>query len=170
MTNSHQQTQWTIEVYTDPLGSEQREKIGSFYSALREELETFQLSSDQMFLSERAYAVCDREGQIVGLAGVRKKSLMGVLFMVVQASHQGKGVGKQLMTRLMEDVGPFKILMLSVQENNVPARELYARFNFSTIFQKQAVVYMLYRNLAGIVACPLIVGALFFKSLCGRND
>lgn len=170
MSDADQQLEATIEVYPRPMDGDQREAISRFYSALEEELESFQLGLEQILESERLYALCTQEGNVVGLAGLKRVSLMRVLFMVVEKQWQGKGFGKQLMSRLMSDVGDFRVLMLSVQRSNVAACGLYKRFGFRTVFRPGATAYMVYGNVAGVLMYPVILVALLVKSLFAGAD
>lgn len=83
--------------------------------------------------------VAESDGQAVGSCTVgpfgagknSESSHVGVLGILIQEGHRGRGVGRQLMTDVLERCrGRFEIIRLAVFSTNAPAIHLYEQLGF----------------------------------------
>lgn len=75
--------------------------------------------------------------QVLGHASVfpvsdhREKRHIGSLGMVVRPDHRGRGIGRRLLTKTLDDcLGKYEIVELSVTSTNEPALHLYRTLGF----------------------------------------
>jgi ribosomal protein S18 acetylase RimI-like enzyme len=89
--------------------------------------------------------VAEQEGEVVGMAWARLIKAYGYLdddtpelAMSVLPEHRSKGIGTQLLARLLDLLCErgFERVSLSVQKNN-PAVRLYERFAFQTVSENK---------------------------------
>jgi ribosomal protein S18 acetylase RimI-like enzyme len=70
-----------------------------------------------------------------GLSSFRARPLLNIHDLAVRPGHRGKGIGRALLTAaedLARQRGCCKIT-LEVQDDNLPARQLYERFGFEDV-------------------------------------
>ncbi|WP_460861065.1 ribosomal protein S18-alanine N-acetyltransferase [Nocardiopsis coralliicola] len=97
--------------------------------------------SEAMLRSElaeptRHYYVAEADGAVVGYAGLRSVPPEGdVQTIAVESGHQGGGVGRALLRRLLQealDRGATEVF-LEVRSDNPRAQDLYRRYGFAEI-------------------------------------
>lgn len=72
-----------------------------------------------------------QEGRIVGYALVRSDGpLLDLTRLGVDPTHQGRGVGKRLLEKVLEDG---RDIILTVKKNNAHAIGLYRKYNFEIV-------------------------------------
>lgn len=76
-------------------------------------------------------------GRVLGHASIfpvgdhREKRHIGSLGMVVRPEHRGRGIGRRLLSKTLEDcVGKYEIVELTVTSTNAPALRLYRALGF----------------------------------------
>ena len=158
------EARYQIEVLEEPFLQSDEERIGTFLDSLSVERETFRLSLDQICSAHTLCVLARKEAIVVGLAGLRKRGMSRVLFMVVHRNYQGEGVGNLLMSGLMSQVGSSKCVMLSVQCENYRAIGLYEKYGFKTIFTSGDTLIMVYKNLIGKLCSPVLALGLWLRS------
>ncbi len=86
------------------------------------------------------YLVAEERGKILGFCYASKKDVpdsemshIGSVGIRVVKNYRGKGIGTQLLKKLIEKCkGKFDILEINVLRNNKKAIKLYKKFNFKT--------------------------------------
>jgi RimJ/RimL family protein N-acetyltransferase len=95
----------------------------------------------QVLSGDAVMAVAEDGGRVVGNCVIQREGPsadsetghVGVLGIVVQRDHRGKGVGTALLTYALAAArGRFEVIRLAVFVTNVRARRLYERFGFVT--------------------------------------
>lgn len=84
----------------------------------------------------RHYVVAERDGRLVGYAGLFATRYEGdVQTVAVRAGEQGGGLGGLLLQALLEEAGRrgCREVLLEVRADNEPAQRLYARFGFERV-------------------------------------
>ena len=84
----------------------------------------------------RSSVVADEGGEVAGYAGVdRGGEVADVMTVAVAPAHQGAGLGRVLLDRLVDDArdGGAEHLMLEVRADNVAAQKLYASSGFELL-------------------------------------
>ncbi|MFC4563135.1 ribosomal protein S18-alanine N-acetyltransferase [Nocardiopsis mangrovi] len=97
---------------------------------------TEQMMRSELAEDSRHYFVARIDGEMVGYAGLRSVPPQGdVQTIAVAASHQGRGVGRALLTELLSRARTLGVedVFLEVRSDNPRARELYRRFGFTPI-------------------------------------
>lgn len=103
--------------------------------------DSFGPSTFRKELEVSSILVAVEEGQIVGYAIVRRGSMKDLLRLGVAKEHQGKGIGKALLQRVLEMPG--KTTLLFVRRNNEPAISLYKSAGFHVVGQHEQSWVML---------------------------
>jgi ribosomal protein S18 acetylase RimI-like enzyme len=119
-------------------------ELGEFFKPLKKEKDTFRLSLEELSHSEIIVVV--RVGkEISGIAGIRKRKMVPVMFIAVKSKYHRKGVGKKLMNKLQEVARlRYSFMVLSVMKKNEPAIKLFREFEFEIFKKKSEVYYMIY--------------------------
>ncbi|MTI56277.1 GNAT family N-acetyltransferase [Geosporobacter ferrireducens] len=73
--------------------------------------------------------IAEHEGKVVGYVGYESNSLISFLF--VDPSYYQKGIGTELLTRILSEVGEKAWLL--VAKNNIAATKLYFEHGFRTV-------------------------------------
>lgn len=82
----------------------------------------------------RAYVTAEHDGQIVGYAGLdRGGSVADVMTIAVTPAARGTGLGRRLLSRLLELADGAEAVMLEVRADNEAARSLYASAGFELV-------------------------------------
>lgn len=130
----------TAEVRIRPLGLKDLDEV-----LLIEECSFRPPWSRSTFLSEleeknRHYIVAEKEGKIIGYAGLYYFFEEGhITTMAVAPDWRRKGVGKLLLAHLIEksiEIG-LKELSLEVRESNRVAQEMYQEFGFRVLARRK---------------------------------
>ncbi len=101
--------------------------------------------SKATFLTElqkenRYYVVAEKEGKIIGYAGLYYLLREGhITTMAVAPEWRGKGIGKILLSHLINESKRrgLKELFLEVRESNWVAREMYQKFGFKMLARRK---------------------------------
>lgn len=147
-----------------PFSQEEQDLVTRFYFSLSSEQELFNLPLEHIMSANRL-AMLFHEDRVVGIAGIRSVSKIGLYFMAVHRDFHGKGLGKKLMDDALSMIGPFELLMLTVQRSNVKARRLYKTMDFVTIYRYKIDAIMLYMNTMGRCSKLFVQAALVFRSM-----
>ena len=122
--------------------------LGRTDAARCAELETILFGGDdpwpeQAFLRELAaphnrYVAARVDGTLVGYAGIsrlgrRPPFEYEIHTIGVDPAHQGAGIGRAMMTALLDFAGPEAVVFLEVRTDNGPALGLYASLGFVTV-------------------------------------
>jgi [ribosomal protein S18]-alanine N-acetyltransferase len=111
-------------------------------AALERELFASDAWSQQTWWTEhagrprRCYVVGERDGAVVGYAGVdRRGEVADVMTIAVALDAQGQGLGSLLMDWLLDAArrGGAEHLMLEVRADNVAAQRLYTKMGFEML-------------------------------------
>ena len=164
------ETDFHLESYRQPIGAGERQRIADFLGQLAEERKTFQLTAEQILSAESIHLLLSSAGAVVGLAGLRNQAQVRLLFMVVAQPFQGRGCGKRLVEAVLANASSFTCVMLSVQCRNTRALELYRRYGFSEVTTHRENVFMVYRNLAGLMLYPLLSVMLRLRHLLAKEQ
>lgn len=117
-------------------------EINKFLKSLDEEKETFRLSLNDILKSETIIKE-EVSRKIVGIAGIRKHSVLPILFIVVRSKFQSRGVGKRLMRRLHNIIkGRYSFMVLSVVKENKQAVNLFKKFGYRIFGETKGFYYM----------------------------
>ena len=94
----------------------------------------------QRALRERdsRYVAARVDGQLVAYAGIarlgRKPPFEYEIHTIgVDPAYQGRGIGRAIMSRLLEFAGPDSVVYLEVRTDNSPAIGLYTSVGFATV-------------------------------------
>ncbi|RZS90349.1 ribosomal-protein-alanine N-acetyltransferase [Motilibacter rhizosphaerae] len=89
--------------------------------------------------ASRHYVVAEREGRVVGYAGLSVTGDADVQTLAVAPDQQGAGLGGALLDDLLEEAARRRApaVLLEVREDNAPAQRLYARAGFATISRRR---------------------------------
>lgn len=107
--------------------------------SLTDEVEWFSRLYARVLRGDDVWSVAERDGHAVGNCHIARVgpsasselAHVGVLGILVDASHRGTGVGTGLLRHaLAESRGRFEVVRLSVFTVNQDAKRLYARFGF----------------------------------------
>lgn len=84
------------------------------------------------------YVAARVEGTLVGYAGIARLGRVApfeyeIHTIGVDPAYQRHGIGRAMMTRLLDEVGPDGVVYLEVRTDNEPALELYRSLGFETI-------------------------------------
>lgn len=88
----------------------------------------------------KAYFVAKQDGKIVGFAGfMRNFSEVEIMNLVVRKNCRGKGIGKMLLQKIIENAQNNEIqeIFLEVNENNKRARQLYQDAGFAEVGKRK---------------------------------
>jgi len=105
--------------------SDVAQELQQFYDALKEEKKTFELSFKLIQESHEAWVIRNETKAIAGLSGLRKKWGCSIFYVVVNESEQGKGLGRLLTKKCLEQQHFMMPLLLSVENSNKKAQALY---------------------------------------------
>lgn len=112
------------------------------------ELETLLFDRDdpwprEAFVRELAaghnrYVAARVDGTLVGYAGIARLGRTPpfeyeIHTIGVDPAHQGRGIGRAMMTRLLDYAGPDATVFLEVRTDNAPAQALYASLGFVNV-------------------------------------
>ena len=99
--------------------------------------------SEQAFIRELAarhnrYVAARVDGELVGYAGIARLGRVApfeyeIHTIGVDPAHQGRGIGRQMMTELLDFAGPAAAVFLEVRTDNEPALALYASVGFVAV-------------------------------------
>lgn len=105
-------------------------ELVSFLNSLNEERSSFQAPNNEILKSK--IIVSERvSGNLVGIAGIKKKWNIPELFIVVISKFQGKGIGDKIMKKIGNTAKErYSYLMLKVLKSNKPAINLYRKHGF----------------------------------------
>jgi len=98
---------------------------------------------DQAFVRELAaphnrYVAARVADKLVGYAGISRLGRTPpfeyeIHTIGVDPAHQGQGIGRRMMTELLDGIGPDAVVYLEVRTDNAPAIALYTSLGFATI-------------------------------------
>lgn len=118
-------------------------ELTKFFSRIDGEKKTMNLTLKQA--QEARLVVAERDnGDIVGIAGVRRARGLPVAFFVVLEPFQGRGLGKSLLHRLHSSLranGQF-LVCLSVLRDNERAYALYRNHGYRRFYCNAESYYM----------------------------
>jgi len=114
-----------------------KEELRGFLRALGEERETFRLSEREVLESVILIGM-RRSHKVIGIAGVRKRFGLPVVFVAVKSEYQGLGVGGRLLNNL-HDIMREKchFLLLSMVTRNVPAVRLFESHGYQKFYSTE---------------------------------
>lgn len=95
---------------------------------------------NELMAENRSYIVAKQNGEIVGFAGVMQNSSeIEMMNIVVKKNCRGKGIGKLLLQKIIENAknDGAQEIFLEVNENNKIARQLYQYAGFTEVGKRK---------------------------------
>ena len=93
--------------------------------------------NDTLKTSYSRVYVYEENNKILGFIHVDSHfEIMDLVNIVVLKSEQGKGIGKSLLSFVVDNE-QYEKIMLEVRENNIVAINLYNKFNFKEIYRRK---------------------------------
>lgn len=120
-----------------------KEEIREFWDALEREGKLFGVPVEAALTA--TIAVCARLGdRVIGIAGLRPRFRVPLLFIVVEDAFHGQGVGRSLMQSLLKDaVRRYSYIVLTVSKQNERAVSWYLKLGFQRVFSDETTDYMI---------------------------
>jgi ribosomal protein S18 acetylase RimI-like enzyme len=94
-------------------------------------LDLAQLRADIQWDTARSYALVDEDGRLAGFAQILNRfGRRHLARIAVAPALRGRGIGRRLMTAVLEATGDGPDFSLFVYEDNIAARKLYEHMGF----------------------------------------
>ena len=92
----------------------------------------------ELAATHNRYVAARVDGTLVGYAGIARLGRTPpfeyeIHTIGVDPDHQGRGIGRQMMTELLDFAGPDSTIYLEVRTDNTPAIALYSGLGFVTM-------------------------------------
>jgi len=115
-----------------------RQKVKDFFNSLTEEKETFKLPLAAL-LKYKLLVMKEKEGNIVGIAGIEGGRGRNIFFVVVKSEYQDKKMGQELTKEVIEQAikRNYSYIALDVFESNAKAVRIYRKLGFKTLYTSQ---------------------------------
>lgn len=125
------------------LSFEEESLISDFLNNLTVEKRTFTYDID-VILNSVIFEKKFIDNKLVGLAGIYRKKLIPIFFIVVKEGYQGKGIGRELMDNLYQTLvyRNYNYVVLSVFTFNPRAIEIYKKQGYEVVGINNKKVYM----------------------------
>lgn len=137
------------------------EELESFYNSLGVKERLWGLSSKPLLGADFVTGARGIDNELAGVGGITKSfGLIPSLFIVVEAESQGKGLGNQIMTNILDFARQnFSYLTLDVgdSEDYAAARYLYCKYGFKSFYEEHNRRWMcILFNRKGEIICKFL--------------
>lgn len=151
-----------------------KRKLRILFDSLTKERETFTLPL-RALLQYKLLVTREKEGEIIGIAGIHGGARTNMLFVVVKSKYQGKKIGQELTKEVIEQAikRNYGYLSLTVFESNARAIRIFRKLGFRVLYTslmngRKMYFMILPLNQRGIIHEKLFVFKHKLRSLlCG---
>ena len=115
------------------IGSDLKMELKAFHDSLTKEKETFDLPLYKMLEAKFCIVRRDKNGKIIGIAGIQKK--YNLIFAVVKKEYQNRGIGRELFRETIRRaiVEGVSYIAGNLYASNAKSLHLLLKFGFTPL-------------------------------------
>lgn len=112
-----------------------KRKVRDFFNSLTEEKENFNLPLAAL-LKYKLLITKEKEGKIIGIAGIQGDRGRNMFFVVVKSEYQDKKIGQELTKKVIREAikRNYSYISLSVFESNAKAVRIFRMLGFRVLY------------------------------------
>jgi len=139
-----------------------KRKLKIFFNSLTRERETFTLPLRSL-LQYKLLITKEKEGEIIGIAGIHGGTHKNMFFVVVKSEYQNKKIGQELTKEVIKQAikRDYNYISLTVFQSNTRAVQIFQNQGFRTIYVSLMNARKIYFMILPLNRRGIICGKLF---------